>query len=941
MPTLLERLRDALRPDYEVERELAGGGMGIVFLAREVTLRRPVAVKIIRPELATERAAHRFLREARILATLNHPNVMPVHRAGEADGLFYYVMDYYEGATLADRLKRGKLSVASARKLGRDLLDALEAVHRLGVIHRDIKPGNVYLIQGRAVLADFGLARPSPEIASSTSADRAGTLGYMAPEQVAGEDITPRADLYAVGIVLCEAFTGRRWTGWHQPDWTGIPRSIVPILKRALALEADQRWPDAATFRRKLWKTRTRRYRRRTLLLTIAGLTVGAIAASLLLRPTRATTDVAVLPFSASSPEDSALARSLSMLAEIYLREFFNEGVTPPDLVRQWHQENDGSGKRIDKADLVQLHTRNAVVGRLVRSGSAVAVDVEVVRRNGRVDSAGTVQVTTRGETAERIGLNAVRIISPNDVERYPVGGVLSDLPESALAAFVDGEAAFHRNAWRTAVRHYRDAFAIDSSFALAAWGLSNAWRWLRTGSPSPEVDLRQLVESKRSALLDLDRRLIDAQLEPTLGARLRRYEETLERYPLHGYAAFLYADELLHRGAFIGLSVDTAIGALAAAVTKDSSLGPALDHLIWANLRVGNRDASARWLARLQQVAAGPEEVDIFTPGLLKLAYVERFEPERAEGARREVAGDPQLAGMLINAFRLAAMLGLPHTQLALGQMLEPLAAEDSETLGSVYVAQALALVALGRVGEALDRLHRAATILGSDDASLQAAQWYLILPVLGVPGVSPAQRAQARSALEGRVADTAVGTRAAWTLGLDAAEGGDTVTLAQAIETIRRSGDAEAASLATLLEAVRDGMRKRFQAALDRSASVIALDSAGQAGDPFARAVAHMKRAEWLDSLGRSVAADSAQRWYEHFDFIGMPSGHAQAAEIDWALGTYAMWQRGSRDVRQKRNSACGHFRRVLEFWAEADSDYGPLASRAREYIRDACPP
>jgi serine/threonine-protein kinase len=158
MAAVLERLRVALAPDYELERELGGGGMGVVFLARDPALDRRVAIKVIRPELATARATERFLREAKLLAQLKHPNIMPVHRAGEAGGFAYYVMDYCEGETLEDRFARGPLSRGEAVRIGRDLLDGLDAVHRAGLIHRDVKPSNVFLVDRRAVLGDFGPA---------------------------------------------------------------------------------------------------------------------------------------------------------------------------------------------------------------------------------------------------------------------------------------------------------------------------------------------------------------------------------------------------------------------------------------------------------------------------------------------------------------------------------------------------------------------------------------------------------------------------------------------------------------------------------------------------------------------------------------------------------------------------------------------------------------
>lgn len=231
MPTVFERLRDALAPDYELERELGGGGMGVVFVAREVALDRRVAIKGIRPELAAARATERFLREAKLLARLQHPNVMPVHHAGEAGGFAYYVMDYCEGETLEQRFARGRLTGEEVVRLGREMLSGLEAVHRAGLIHRDGKPPNVFLVSGRAVLGDFGLA-VTAEVGSTAPTEPGGfvgTPGYTPPEQGLGGAVTPRTELYAVGTVLYEALTGRRWVvpePGGPADWSGIPRPL-------------------------------------------------------------------------------------------------------------------------------------------------------------------------------------------------------------------------------------------------------------------------------------------------------------------------------------------------------------------------------------------------------------------------------------------------------------------------------------------------------------------------------------------------------------------------------------------------------------------------------------------------------------------------------------------------------------------------------------------
>ena len=254
MTTLLERLQAALAPDYEVERELASGGMGVVFVGRDVALDRRVAIKIVRPDRATAVATERFVREARILASINHPNLIPVHRAGESGGFSYYVMDYLEAETLAGRLVRGPLAPPEAVAVTRDVLAALEAVHRRGIVHRDVKPGNIFLLEGRAVIGDLGVAKATGTGAAPLTDDgkAVGSPGYMAPEQSAGQDVTPATDFYALGLVLYEALTGKAWGGETEPargDWPAVPRTLVAPLARALAWSPADRWQDAAEFR--------------------------------------------------------------------------------------------------------------------------------------------------------------------------------------------------------------------------------------------------------------------------------------------------------------------------------------------------------------------------------------------------------------------------------------------------------------------------------------------------------------------------------------------------------------------------------------------------------------------------------------------------------------------------------------------------------------------
>jgi len=240
---LLDRVRRALAPEFTVERELASGGMGVVYLGVDVRLARPVAIKVVRPGVGSAVASERFLREARALAALAHPNIAPIHRAGEADGLAYYVMDYVAAPTLADRLRERPLPRAEVLTVADGLLAALEAVHAHGMVHRDVKPSNVFVGEGgRAILADFGIAKStrSGHEDLTASGHPIGTPGYMSPEQMKGGEVGPRSDQYAAAMVLFEAFTGRRWSfdDTGPAAWTGVPRAVAPGLRRALAWRA-------------------------------------------------------------------------------------------------------------------------------------------------------------------------------------------------------------------------------------------------------------------------------------------------------------------------------------------------------------------------------------------------------------------------------------------------------------------------------------------------------------------------------------------------------------------------------------------------------------------------------------------------------------------------------------------------------------------------------
>ena len=225
-------LTAALADRYRIERELGQGGMATVYLARDLKHDRDVAIKVLKPELAAVLGAERFLREIRIAANLQSPHILPLLDSGDADGLLYYVMPFVRGESLRDRLARdGALAPAEALRLLREVADGLAHAHRHGVVHRDIKPDNVMLAEGHALLMDFGVAK-----AISAGKDRApggaptmltdvgisvGTPAYMAPEQVAADPaIDARADIYSFGVMAYEVLSG-------APPFTGTPQAVM------------------------------------------------------------------------------------------------------------------------------------------------------------------------------------------------------------------------------------------------------------------------------------------------------------------------------------------------------------------------------------------------------------------------------------------------------------------------------------------------------------------------------------------------------------------------------------------------------------------------------------------------------------------------------------------------------------------------------------------
>jgi serine/threonine-protein kinase len=300
----VEAFRRAIADRYRIEREIGRGGMATVYLAHDIRHERRVAVKVLNPELGRSLGAQRFLREIKTAANLAHPHILPLFDSGEADGLLFYVMPYVKGESLRARLTReSQLPIEDAVRITREIADALAYAHEEGIVHRDVKPANIMLEAGHAVLADFGVAQAVAEAKDdriTRTGSSLGTPAYMSPEQAAGaRKLDGRTDQYALGCVLYEMlaghppFTGtqlesvmRRHITDDPPPVTqerpSVPEDVAKVIHRALAKSPADRFRTTGEMAAALivmpapHRTRPRPFRR------LSGTTVGLLGVAVI-----------------------------------------------------------------------------------------------------------------------------------------------------------------------------------------------------------------------------------------------------------------------------------------------------------------------------------------------------------------------------------------------------------------------------------------------------------------------------------------------------------------------------------------------------------------------------------------------------------------------------------------------------------------------------------
>jgi tRNA A-37 threonylcarbamoyl transferase component Bud32/tetratricopeptide (TPR) repeat protein len=947
MPSVFDRLRTALAPAIDLERELASGGMGDVFVGRDTVLDRPIAVKVLKQELATAIAAERFLLEARSAARLSHPNVVKVYDSDIADGLLYFTMELIAGETLEGRLKRGPMAAADTTALGRDLLEALGAAHRLGIVHRDVKPSNIFLDGGRAKLGDFGIARVlESDTPTLTAPGRPiGTPYYMSPEQSRGEQVGRQSDLYSTGLVLYEACTGRRWIPGTAPDkgeWSDVPSELRPTLRKALQVEPGERWQDAASFDSSLRGHRTQ-WRPVVVAALVAAATIYLIMPIVRRWWWRETAqhDLILFPFETAGAADTALERSIYSATVWYFRQLPNLNLAPPAFAaREW------SGSPLPQArQLAQLTKRmHAHFGAwaLVRQvGAGLKVEVSVWNDRGEPLLQTVIQSDSADDQlalSDRIGARIIGAISQELPPTFRRGAALGRVGRDAALEFLQGEAAAERDAWLPAEAHYAAALARDSTFILAAWRLGNARRWmpLRPTPPFPP-GFRALFQARRNDLPEVDRRLVEAQFAPSGLPRLAAYEAARSLAPDDPFVMLLYGDELFHRGPLSGRSLEEAARMLARAAEGDSTSAPAWEHLTWALIRLGRREDAYRALTNLRRVAGRRDESEIYLPDFLGVAYTARFDTAALASAAAPLLQAPS---KLAIAARGALAFDLPDVELEFGGLLAALEDAAPAVHASGQIAQGSGLMALGRPSAALVALDSAAALFPDPaEARLQAAEWRVIPGALGVPGIIEAEAERGR----GMLADLAArpgGAHAAWALAVDALARGDTAD-GRHWQTIVARDEPAGGPFGVLLAAMAAAGNGSPDSALLISEPALASDSAGRAPDSFFRAALHLLRGDWQVAAGLPDEADRSWLWYENTDVVGWPDAEAQPAEVDWALSSWVRARRASlASAAGRQGDACALGRRVLEIWHDPEPTTARVADSLRASL-GSCPP
>jgi serine/threonine-protein kinase len=630
LPETPDLLTAALADRYRVERELGRGGMATVYLARDLRHDRPVALKVLRPELAASLGPERFLQEIRIAARLQHPHILPVHDSGEAGGRLWYTMPYVEGESLRQRLMReGPLPLDQAERIALQVLGALGYAHAHGVIHRDIKPENILLEGDQAVVADFGVARALTAAGEDRLTETGLTLGtpaYMSPEQAGGSrELDGRSDLYALACVLYEMLAG-------QPPFVGVtaqqllarhamdpvpplrtvratvPEGVEQSVLRALAKVPADRFRTAAEFAQALTAPRETAVlssrkpplhgHRRTVALTAAalGLAVGLALAGYHWWPApRATLDpnlVAVVPFRVKGAVP-ALGYLREGVVDLVAARLTGEGsaraADPNSVMAAWRKAASSDADDLPEGAMLDVARRlgagQLLVGGIVGTPDHLALSAALLPVRGGGPRADAKVEGTADSLPQLVDRLIAQLITQGSGGSHGLDGLVN-IPLPALRLYLEARAAQRRGNYADAVVRYGQALDQDSTFALAGLGLANAAVW--TAAPGASRRGLERAWTSRDRLSPRDHALVIAEVGPahpatsTLAQYLQAWERAVDLAPDQPDRWFELGDIYFHEGPYLQIASARrrAAEAFRRSVALDSGTEP-LGHLL------------------------------------------------------------------------------------------------------------------------------------------------------------------------------------------------------------------------------------------------------------------------------------------------------------------------------------------------------------------------
>ncbi len=651
---------------FEVLERIGQGGMGVVFKARDRNLDRFVALKFLPFYLSADEAAReRFSREARTASALDHPNICTVYEIGESeDGRTFIAMGYYDGESLKERLARGPMTPEEAIRIAVQVARGLAEAHARGIIHRDIKPGNIAITRdGTVKILDFGLATLAGASRLTQTDSTSGTVAYMSPEQARGDGVDTRTDLWSLGVVMFEMLTGELpFRGDNaqavifsllnrEPRKVSSVRELSPVLvrivERALAKDPASRYQTAeeiladlsgtapsesvtqtmivpARTGNRAVATAARRFRwpAAALALVVLLLAIRAISRRSL-PPARAdgppvSTSIAVLPFQyRGNNQYRYLGDGMVALLSAKLDHAGELRTIDPRAIAGLASQEKILDPVRGRAVAERLNARYFVLGTIVEIGDQLQIDAGLYRTDADVPAEAAVRTTASGEVAKTFDLVdtlAIGLLTELDRgfsthSRRVSAVTTSSLP--ALRAYLDGESAFQSGDFRTSVAAFQSAVALDPHFALAWYRLSIALEWL--GTPQ-ELHNRAAEQAYRNAdrLTDRDRRLLEASRVWRQGANQeakRLYQEIVHIYPDEIEGWYQLGEVLFHRNGLYGASFTDSRAAFEKVLAYEPNNFASLVHLARIEAFQGHLAETDSLVARF--LALGKESSD------------------------------------------------------------------------------------------------------------------------------------------------------------------------------------------------------------------------------------------------------------------------------------------------------------------------------------------